>query len=60
MLALHRKSVELKRELESAEQAFANEQSEDNYLRLRDLREQFLDADGVQAVIEGYGKVIGA
>ncbi|MEJ2125315.1 MAG: DNA primase [Alphaproteobacteria bacterium] len=40
MLALHRKSVELKRELESAEQAFAYEQSEDNYLRLRDLREQ--------------------
>ncbi len=60
MLALHRKSVELKRELESAEQAFANEQSEDNYLRLRDLREQILDAEGVQAVIEGYGKVIGA
>ncbi len=60
MLALHRKSVELKRELESAEQAFANEQSEDNYLRLRDLREQILDADGVQAVIEGYGKIISA
>jgi DNA primase len=60
MLALHRKSVELKRELESAEQAFANEQSEDNYLRLRDLREQILNAEGVQAVIEGYGKVIGA
>lgn len=60
MLALHRKSVELKRELESAERAFALEQSEENYLRMRDLRQQvLLSDDGHQAIAEGYGKNAG-
>lgn len=58
MLALHRKSVELKRELESAERAFALEQSEENYLRVRDLREQVLDSD-IHASGEDYVKDAG-
>jgi DNA primase len=48
-LALHRKSVELKRELESAERAYASDQSEENYLKLRDLYRQVWGADGAEA-----------
>jgi DNA primase len=55
MLALHRKSSELKRELEAAEQAYTEEQSEQNYLRLCDVRGQLASADGAEASIEGYG-----
>jgi DNA primase len=54
-LAMHRKAVELKRELESAEKAFALEQSEQNYLRLQDLSMQVLSADGAEASLDGYG-----
>ncbi len=53
-LAMHRKAVELKRELESAEKAFANEQSEQNYLRLQDLSMQVLSVDGAEAGAEGH------
>jgi DNA primase len=55
MLALHRKLSDLKRELESAEQAYTEEQSEQNYLRLCDVRGQLASADGAEASIEGYG-----
>jgi DNA primase len=55
MLALHHKSLELKRELEAAEQAYTEEQSEQNLLRLCDVRGQFASADGAEASIEGYG-----
>jgi DNA primase len=54
-LAMHRKAVELKRELESAVQAYANDPSEQYYLRLQDLRMQLLSADGAEATVEGYG-----
>jgi DNA primase len=53
-LAMHRKAVELKRELESAEKAFSIEQSEENYLRLQDLSMQALGVDGAEASVEGY------
>lgn len=56
MLALHRKSSELKRELEAAERAYTQEQTEENYLRLRDLFKQLSSAEGGEAVIEGYGE----
>ncbi|NJM36217.1 MAG: DNA primase, partial [Rhodomicrobium sp.] len=55
-LALHRKSVELKRELESAERAFATDQSEENYLKLQDLHKQVCSADGTEAARDGYGQ----
>ena len=54
MVALHRKSSELKRELEAAEQAYFQDQSEENFLRLQAVREDVLSADGVEAAIEGY------
>jgi hypothetical protein len=52
---MHRKAVELKRELESAEKAFAKEQSEQNYLRLQDLSMQVLSVDGAEAAAESFG-----
>ncbi len=55
-LALHRKSVELKRELESAERSFANEQSEENFLKLQDLLNQDWGGDGVDRSPDVYGK----
>lgn len=55
MLALHRKAWELRRELEAAEQAYTEEQSEQNYLRLCDVRRQIASGDGAEASIEGYG-----
>jgi DNA primase len=54
MLALHRKSSELRRELEGAEQAFGEEQTEQNFLKLRDLYEQVSCVTGSEATIEGY------
>jgi hypothetical protein len=39
----------LKRELESAERAYASDQSEENYLKLRDLYRQVWGADGAEA-----------
>ncbi len=56
MLALHRKAVELKRELQSAERAFEIEQSQENYLRLQDISRQALSLDGAEIAAEGYGK----
>ena len=53
-LAMHRKAVELKRELESAEKAYFIEQSEQNSLRLRDLSMQGFDVDGTESNVDGY------
>jgi DNA primase len=55
-LALHRKSVELKRELESAERSFASDPSEENFLRLQDLSRQVIGAGGAEAAAEVYVK----
>jgi DNA primase len=55
-LALHRKSVELKRELESAERSFASDPSEENFLRLQDLSRLFLSAGSAEAAAEAHAK----
>ncbi len=47
-LALHRTSVELKRELELAERAFAIDPSEENFLKLQDLFKQAWSTDGTE------------
>lgn len=54
MLALHRKSSELRRELEAAGYAFGEEQTEQNFLKLRDLYQQMSCVSGSEASIEGY------
>jgi hypothetical protein len=53
-LAMHRKAVELKRELESAEKAYSIEQSEENDLRLCELRRLVLSVDDAGAGGEGF------
>ena len=55
ILALHRKSVELGRELEAARQAFQDEGSDAALERLNAIRGQLSDLDGMEASIEGYG-----
>lgn len=54
-LALHRRSVELGRELEAAQRAYDSEQSEQAENHLLDIRRQLSDLDGIEASIEGYG-----
>jgi DNA primase len=56
ILALHRRSVELGRELEAAQRAFQDEGSESAQERLFDIREQLSNLDGMEATIEGYGE----
>jgi DNA primase len=55
ILALHRRSVELGRELEAAQRAFQCEGSDSAFERLCDIRRQLLDHDGIEATVEGYG-----
>jgi DNA primase len=59
MLALHRKSVTLERELRSAEAAFANDATEANLQSLIQLREQVTSATGAEARIAGFGAASG-
>lgn len=56
LLALHRRSVELGRELEAAQRAFQEEASESAEKRLFDIRRQLTDLEGMEANIEGYGE----
>ncbi len=56
ILALHRKSVELGRELEAAQRAFDDEESESAEKRLFDIRKQLSNLEGMEASVEGYGE----
>ncbi len=56
ILALHRKSVELGRELEAAQRAFDDEESESAEKRLFDIRNQLSNLEGMEASVEGYGE----
>ncbi len=56
ILALHRRSVELGRELEAAQQAFKEEATRSAEERLFDIRKQITDLEGMEASIEGYGE----
>lgn len=55
IVALHRRSAELERELAAAERAFQREESEQALARLYDIRKQLSNLEGTEAVIEGYG-----
>ena len=55
ILALHRKSVDLGRELAAAQHAFQTEGSDAALERLDAIRKQLFDLDGMEASIAGYG-----
>jgi DNA primase len=59
MVALHRKSVNLARELQAAEAALADHPSEENLKVLNEIREQLRSQAGEEALIDGFGEASG-
>jgi DNA primase len=55
LVALHRQWHSLTKELRDAEQALGQDNSEANYLRLRDIKARLSKMDGTEALIEGFG-----
>ena len=55
LVALHRQWHSLTRELKDTEQALGQDNSEANYLRLRDVKARLARMDGTEALIEGFG-----
>ncbi|MFM8746359.1 MAG: DNA primase [Aestuariivirga sp.] len=59
MIALHRKTVTLERELKAAEATFAAEPTEENLTALKAVREQLSSQAGAEARIAGFGAASG-
>jgi DNA primase len=59
MIALHRKTVTLERELRAAEAAFASDPTEEKLNALKAVREQVSSHAGSEAQIEGFGAASG-
>src|SRR5437588_5394555 len=59
MIALHRKSVTLNRELKAAEAQFAADPSEGNFAALNHVRDELTSHTGFEAQIEGFGEASG-
>jgi DNA primase len=59
MIALHRKTVTLERDLRQAENAFALDPSEDNLGALVALRHQLDSVAGTEALVPGFGAASG-
>jgi DNA primase len=59
MVALHRKSVILARELNLAEAALAEHPTDENLKVLNEIREQMRSAAGEEALIDGFGEESG-
>ncbi|WP_421694474.1 DNA primase [Aestuariivirga sp.] len=59
MIALHRKTVTLERELRAAEAAFAADPTEEKLNALKAVREQLSSHAGSEAQIEGFGAASG-
>lgn len=57
--ALHHKLVTLHRELKTAEMALQAEPSDENLARLFDIQSQLSNADGTEALMEGFGQASG-
>lgn len=58
-LALHHRVRALNRELKSAELALAQDASEENFARLREIQSELAGIDGREAAIEGFGLMSG-
>jgi DNA primase len=54
-LALHRKARALNKELKLAEKALADDFNEQNFARLRDIRENLANLAGAEAAVDGFG-----
>ena len=59
LVALHRQSHALLRELKDAEQALGHDNTEANIAWLRDVKARLAAADGTEALIEGFGESSG-
>jgi DNA primase len=59
VVTLHRKKRTLHRELKDAERALADELSDENLAKLRDLQGQIAALEGTEASIEGFGALSG-
>lgn len=57
--ALHHKLVTLHRELKAAEMALQAEPSDENLARLFDIQTQLANAEGTEALMEGFGQASG-
>ncbi|HET7850212.1 MAG TPA: DNA primase [Pseudolabrys sp.] len=55
LVGLHRQWNSLTKELKDAEQALGQDNTEANYLRLRDVKARLSRMDGTEALIEGFG-----
>ncbi|HVV62347.1 MAG TPA: DNA primase [Pseudolabrys sp.] len=55
LVALHRQWNSLTKELNDAEQALGRDNTEGNFLRLRDVKARLSRMDGTEALIEGFG-----
>ncbi|WP_454624830.1 DNA primase [Bradyrhizobium cenepequi] len=59
LVALHQKTHALLREKNDAEQAYAEDSSEANWAWLRDIQARMAEAEGTEALIEGFGELSG-
>jgi DNA primase len=59
MIALHRKTVTLDRELRAAETAFANDPTQENLNVLTAVREELHSTLGSEALVPGFGAASG-
>lgn len=59
LIALHRQSHALLRELKDAEQAVGHDNTEANNAWLRDVKARLAAAEGTEALIEGFGESSG-
>jgi len=55
LIALHRHWISLTKELNEAEQALGQDNTEANYSWLRDVKARLSEMDGTEALIEGFG-----
>jgi DNA primase len=59
LIALHQKTHALLREMKDAERALAEDGSEANLAWLKDIQARMAEAEGTEALIEGFGELSG-
>lgn len=59
LIALHQKTHALLREMKDAERALAEDESETSLAWLKDIQARMAEAEGTEALIEGFGELSG-